>query len=124
MSAEPATAFSFDEWQEWKRRNDPTMSAIVDPSGAAIRAGVERGDPLALRGLASMGQEIHSRVGVPSSHLAAQAAGTRRPVPVDGGSLAAGQVGESPFPAGEDSAAMEHERQSRLSRWQAIGSQR
>lgn len=40
------------------------------------------------------------------------------PVPVDHGHVAAGQLGEGTLPAGEDSAAMEHERQRRLHLWQ------
>lgn len=97
---------------------------MPSPSAAVERAGVERGDPLALRQLLTVRGEIDTGGRVVAPHLAAQPAAADEPVADDRENLAADDVAVGESPAGENSALVEHERKARLSRWQAIGSQR
>ena len=90
----------------------------LEPSAAAVRSGVERGDPYAvLEGVALRERER-------LTYLPAFLAATSKPVAVDRDSLAAGELGESLALAGNDLAAMEHKRQSRLRSYQRLPPER
>lgn len=97
---------------------------MSDAAAAAVRSSVERGDPLALRRAYTMGIQVEPSFGVALAHLAPLVAGADEAVAVDAARYAPDERVQFTPLAGEDSAAMEHERQSRLSRWQAIGSKR
>jgi hypothetical protein len=90
----------------------------VTAPAAAIRAGVQRGDPLALQTLLTVSEAFRTSNGILVSHLAPDTTGTDEPVAIDAGDFAAGEVGELLPSAGEDAGLMEHERQARLARWQ------
>jgi hypothetical protein len=87
---------------------------------AATRSGVERGDPFAVLSDRAMARSVDAAEGVGAPHLAALPARADHSVTDDPNrpDLPLGNLtGEA---NGQDADAMEHERQSRLSRWQRL----
>lgn len=92
------------------------------PYAAAERAGVERGDPLALRQLLTMERQVSAGTRVLATYSSALAALADEAVADDSECFAADDVAVGESPAGENSALVEHERQRRLASYQRIES--
>lgn len=102
-------------------RTDGSVATLARPvSAAAIRSGVERGDPFAYVRNAPMGARVDPGERVGGPRFAPLTARADEAVPHDLHSPDA-QLGViSANPDGLDVRSMEHERQSRLQRWQRL----
>lgn len=95
----------------WHVTHHPAEAA---PTAAAIRSGVERGDPFAVLNQVETGECERGPDFSPSPARAVE------PVAVDAGNLAAGRDAVDALPGGNDLDGMEHERQRRLAIWQRL----
>jgi hypothetical protein len=94
---------------------------LTPPSAAAVRASVERSDLLSSFVPLAMRPKVYASGSVGTPGTVTPAARAHGPVADDPGRITADPTASDTDSHREDSAAMEHERQARLARWQRQG---